>query len=526
MSSVSQAHETAPAFTGVRIHDILGRHVRERPNKEAAVDGDFRLTYAQVADRVDALAKALIQAGVKQGDRVATLTPPALEFWLTYLAATSIGAIWVGLNPRYQKPEYAYLIKDAAPRLVFVRGVYEGRDYGADLKAVGPDVERFVDLGVLDAFITEGAVVSDQTLADRKAAVDPEATAVIVYTSGTTGQPKGAMLSHRAIVAAALINVSWMGDGLESTICAAPINHVGALNNVCMNVFAYGGRIIFHHRVDLAEISVLSGREAPTYLVASPTAFVMFASNTDAGLDVLGRYRLLVFGGGATPEPYLQPVFETGIRMANVYGQTETVGIVTATGPEASPRIMAETFGRPLPHCALRVSRPDDTEADAGETGEIQVKGPLVMSGYFGRPEATREAFTADGWLKTGDLGVKRDDGNFTFVGRLKEMYKSGGYNIYPAEIEQAMADHPAVAMSAVLPVPHVMFQEVGHAFVALKPGHAVDSEGLRAFLRERLANYKIPKTFSFEAALPLLPSSKIDKQALKRRLAEQEVAA
>jgi acyl-CoA synthetase (AMP-forming)/AMP-acid ligase II len=172
------------------------------------------------------------------------------------------------------------------------------------------------------------------------------------------------------------------------------------------------------------------------------------------------------------------------------------------------------------------VSRPDDTEADAGETGEIQVKGPLVMSGYFGRPEATREAFTADGWLKTGDLGVKRDDGNFTFVGRLKEMYKSGGYNIYPAEIEQALADHPAVAMSAVLPVPHAMFQEVGHAFVALKPGHAADSEGLRVFLRERLANYKIPKTFSFEAALPLLPTSKIDKQALKRRLAEQEVTA
>ena len=522
MSSGSESEQAGTAYQGVRINDLLVGHHHDRPDVEAAVDGDRRLTYAALAEQVDGIAKALIAAGVRPGQRVATLTPPALEFWLTFLAVTSIGAIWMGLNPRYQKPEYAYLIDDADPALVFVREVYEGRDYGADLRSVGRGVGRFVDLDALDAFMTEGQGISDATLAERRAAVDPEDTAVIVYTSGTTGRPKGALLSHRAIVAAALINAEWMGDGLESTICAAPINHVGALNNVCMNVFAYGGRIIFHHRVDLAEIGALSDREQPTYLVASPTTFAMFAQNPDAGLSVLARYRLIVFGGGTTAETLLKPVFDTGIRMANVYGQTETVGIVTATRPGDPPAIMAETFGRPLRHCELRIARSDGAEADIGEPGEIQVKGPLVMSGYFGRPEATREAFTADGWLRTGDLGVSRADGNFSFVGRLKEMYKSGGYNIYPAEIEQALSEHPAVVMSAVLPVPHPMFQEVGHAFVAVHAGQVLDVEDLRRFLRERLANYKVPKTFSLERALPLLPSSKIDKQALKRRL-EQE---
>lgn len=515
-------------YRGKRIHDLVTRNASENGSREAAIDGQTRLTHAQVASRVDRIARALLAAGIGRGDRVATMTPPALDFWLTYLAATSIGAIWMGLNPRYQKPEYGYLLDDARPSLVFVRAEYEGRDYAADLAEVGPNVGRFVRLDALDAFIAEGEAVSDEALDDRRAAVDAEDVAVIVYTSGTTGRPKGAMLSHRAIVAAATINVGWMGDGLECTICAAPINHVGALNNVCMNVFAAGGRIVFHHRVDLTEIGALAAHEQPTYLVASPTTFVMFGQDRSNGgaAAAIGRYRLLVFGGGTTPEPLLRPVAETGIRMANVYGQTETVGIVTATAFGDPTSVMAETFGKPLPECQLRIARADGSEAETGESGEIQVAGPLVMSGYFGREEATREALTDDGWLRTGDLGVRRPDGNFSFVGRLKEMYKSGGYNIYPAEIENALAEYPGVATSAVVPVPHELFQEVGHAFVVPVAGAILDPDEIRTFLRARLANYKVPKTFSLEEALPLLPSSKVDRQALKRRVAQEGIPA
>lgn len=512
-----------------RIHDLLDSHAQFIGDHEAAVDGDIRLTYAALANRVDAIAKALMAHGVEPGDRVATLAPPSLDFWLTLLATTSIGAVWMGLNPRYQGPEYAYLLEDAAPRLVFSRDRYDERDYLDELQQLGPKVATFVALGTasgraisLEHFIASGQRVGNAALAARRAAVDPEDVAVIVYTSGTTGKPKGAMLSHRAIMAAALVNLSWMQDGLQSTVCAAPTNHVGAINNVCMNVFAYGGKIVFHHRVDLEAIAELTGHEQLTYLVGSPTAFAMFAAMPDQGLKRLGNYKLIVFGGGSTAEALLKPVADLGIPMSTVYGQTETCGIVTASDFGASTNVMAETIGRPLPFADMRIARADGSSADIGESGEIQIKGPYCMTGYFNRPEATAEAFTHDGYLRTGDIGIERADGNFSFVGRLKEMYKSGGYNIYPVEIELALAEHPGVHLAAVLPVPHAVFQEVGHAFIATSDP-ALDEDALKEFLRPRLANYKLPKSFSFVAELPLLPNSKVDKQALKARLAERE---
>ena len=233
-------------------------------------------------------------------------------------------------------------------------------------------------------------------------------------------------------------------------------------------------------------------------MVGSPTSFAMFSSQPDKGMDRLGQYKLIVFGGGATAEALLKPVFETGVAMFNVYGQTETCGIVTATDAGASTQIMAETFGRPLPGAMLRIADAEGNALPVGEAGEIQVHGPYCMSGYFGRPEATAETFTSDGYLRTGDLGVEHPDGNFSFVGRLKEMYKSGGYNIYPVEIELALAEHPSVGMAAVLSVPHPVFQEVGHAFIATDDP-SLDAENLREFLKPMLANYKIPKSFSFE---------------------------
>jgi acyl-CoA synthetase (AMP-forming)/AMP-acid ligase II len=514
-----------------RIHDLLASHAAAIPDATGAVDGEVRLSYGELAARVDAIARALIAAGIGPGDRVATMVPPSLEFWLTYLASVSVGAVWMGLNPRYQLPEYAYLLSDATPRLVFTVSEYEGRPYGAELQEVGAAVERFVSFGAptgraesFEAFLGAGESVTQADLAARRLAVDPEDIAVIVYTSGTTGKPKGAMLSHRAIMAAALTNLCWMDDGLESTISVAPINHVGALNNVCMNVFAYGGKIVFHHRVDLAAIAAITEREKLTYLVASPTSFAMLAAQGDAGEARLGHYRLIVFGGGATAEVLLAPVHATGVRMYNVYGQTETCGIVTATDDGASPKIMAETFGRALPGATIRIADAAGTALPPGTPGEIQVAGPYCMSGYFNRPEATAEAFTKDGYLRTGDIGVEQADGNISFVGRLKEMFKSGGYNIYPVEIELALADHPSVKLAAVLPVDHPVFQEVGHAFVETDDP-ALDAETLKDFLKARLANYKIPKSFSFEPELPKLPNSKIDKQALKRRLEEKAAA-
>jgi len=519
-----------------RIHDIIEFRVRHTPDAEAAVDGELRLTYSQLAERVDGIARALLAAGVGRGDHVATLAPPCVEFWLSCLATVSIGAVWQGVNPRHKKPEFAYQLDDSKPKVVFARSPFDGRDYSTEVQEVADHVATIVAIGEptgravdLDTFVEGGRSIDAGALRASRDAVDPEDIAVIVYTSGTTGRPKGAMLSHRAIVQLALDNAEWMGEGLECSLMAAPIDHIGGLNHICVNVTTYGGRLVFYPRVDMVALGELAAVEQPTLMVASPTSLMMMLSaspdleawKTVAEEDVVGDsgIRLTVTGGAATPQNILEVWEKACPNTVSVYGQTETTGIITRTDPGASMADVAETIGRPVGRCIIRIAREDGTECDIGETGEIQVAGPYVMSGYLNRPEATAEAFTPDGYLRTGDRGLKREDDNLVFVGRLNEMYKSGGYNIYPPEIEQALCEHPNVLVAAVLPVPHELYQEVGHAFVTPVPGETVTADELDAFLRERLANYKIPKAFTIEAEMPTLPNTKIDKRELKRRL-------
>lgn len=514
------------------IHDLLARLARTRGTAPAAMDGDNHMDYASLAAEVDRFAKALLATGIRPRDRVATMVPPSLDFWLTCHAAVSIGAIWHGLNPVYRERDFTYILGDAKPTLVFTRSPWDGRDYCAELQAAGPAVPHFVALGepngravAQEAFLARGASVSDADLAAARAAVRPEDIAVIVYTSGTTGQPKGAMLSHRAIVQSALDNAAWMKpERLACSVNAAVINHVGGLNNLCMNVLAGGGRIVFHHRADPHKLGELRRRERPTYLVTSPTGFMMSMAGQNFDAAKLDHFQLIVCGGATTPEAILRAWEPCGARITSVYGQTETTGIVTRTDEDAPIADVAETIGKPLPQCEFRVARADGSEAGVDEHGELQMRGAYAMSGYFGREEATREAFTADGYLRTGDIGYRRADGNLVFVGRIKEMFKSGGYNVYPMEIEQAIAEHPAVLLAAVLPVPHPMYQEVGHAFVMPHPGESVSADELRTFLKQRIANYKVPKDFDVEQALPLLPNGKIDKQALVARLAARSI--
>jgi len=508
------------------IYDFVAHHAQSRPAAEAVVDGQKRLSFAALRAQVDDIAAALLAHGIGHGDRVATLAPPSLDFWLTYLATVSIGAIWHGLNPVYREREFAYLLDDAKPALVFVRSPYDGRQYAAELRAVPSSVRTFVTLGEPDGravslaqFSAAGESVTRAHLDAARARVDVRDTAVIVYTSGTTGQPKGAMLSHNTIVQSALANAGWMGNRLESTVCAAPTNHVGALNNVCMNLFAQGGRIIFYPRVDIAALGNIRRAERPSYLVTSPTGFMMTMNAPGFDPKKLDHTQLIVCGGATTSLNILEAWQPIGCPIVSVYGQTETCGIITHTDIDAPLVDVALTIGRPLPGCDFRVARPDGSVCATGESGELQFRGPYVMSGYYNRPEATRDAFTADGYLHTGDLGHCRDDGNIVFVGRLKEMFKSGGYNVYPLEIEQAITEHPDVLIAAVLPMPDPMYQEVGHAFVMPMPGRTIAPEQLKRFLKERIANYKVPKGFTVEPALPLLPNGKIDKQTLKQRL-------
>ncbi len=515
------------------IYDLLLENVSKSPGALCAVHGERRMTFEEVKDEVDLIAKALLAHDVIRGDRVATLSPPGMEFWLTYLAATSIGAIWHGINPVYRDREFAYLLNDATPKVVFCVSPFDDRHYDSELQVTENAVGLFVTYGdprgsaiSASEFLARADNVSDSALAEARGQVDPSDTAVIVYTSGTTGQPKGAMLSHGTITSSAKANASWMGgDRLRCTVCAAPTNHVGALNNVCMNVFAAGGYIIFHHKVDVEALGQIREAEHPTYLVTSPTGFMMTMNVPGFDPERLDHTRLIVCGGATTPLSILQIWSGVGCPISSVYGQTETCGIITYTELDAPLDDVAETIGKALPGCEMRVAREDGTPCKTGETGEIQFRGPYVMSGYFNRPEATAEAFTKDGYLRTGDVGYVREDGNLVFVGRIKEMFKSGGYNVYPLEIEQSIAEHEDVLLAAVLPVPNELYQEVGHAFVMPPPGREVTEGELREFLKARIANYKVPKTFTIADELPLLPNGKVDKVTLADQLKEMKSA-
>ena len=506
-----------------RIDDVLAGRVAGAPGAAAVLEGEQPVSNRELRERVDAVSRYLLAAGVRPGDRVATLAPPGIDFWVTFLAATSVGAIWLGMNPAYRRQEYEYILQDAGPRVIFASEAFDGRNYFDEIRAIAPADIVLTALGATSMPASEerlaaGLSIGDDQLTAAREAVVSEDPAVIVYTSGTTGKPKGAVLSHRAIVQTALSNLAWMpAAGLASAVCVAPINHVGGLNNICFTVFAAGGRIIFHPRVDLVRLAQINQRERPTYLVGSPTAWaMMIAAGVDFG--AVDFYKLIVFGGAASTVTQLREVRKTGAQMSSVYGQTETTGMITFNRADDTLEVMSETIGQPIRGNAIRIADPDGRPLPHGETGEIQVRGVSVMSFYWNKPQATEEAFTHDGWLKTGDLGIQRPDGNIVFAGRLKEMFKSGGYNVYPVEVELAICEHADVAQAVVVAVEHPTFQEVGHAFLLPKPGRSIDPAQLREFLRERIASYKIPKSWEVLEALPFLPNGKVDRRALATR--------
>ena len=460
--------------------DLLRRAVDTEAQAPAASQEGGRLSYAQLAAEVDRYARALLARGLRRGDRLAMLAAPSVDFWIVFHAAASIGVTWLGVNPRYQARDFEHMLADSEPALLVVMSPFDGRDYCEELAAIAPGARMIChgepSAGAVsrEVFLAAGDAIDDATLAAARAAVDPE-------------------------------------------VCAAPVNHVGAINNLCMPILAAGGHIIFHPRVDVAAIGEISRREQPTYLVSSPTGFAMMLQQPVGMAERLKTTRLIVFGGAVTPEAVLEQFARPGLRLSNVYGQSETCGIITRTGEDATLKVMSETIGEVLPGAELRVADPaTNLPCPPDQLGEIQVRGPYLMSGYFRNPEASAAAFTPDGFLRTGDLGVLREDGNVVFGGRLKEMFKSGGYNGYPVEVEQAICEPPAAAIAAVVAAPHPTYQEVGHAFVELAPGASVSADELRAFLRSRIANYKVPKSFTLAPELPRLPNGKVDKLALK----------
>lgn len=510
-----------------RLPDYVDLFAGKTPEELAIVCGSRRVDYGHLKIKVYRFAAALLDAGTRKGDRVAMLSPPCLEFWIVFLATAKIGALWVGLNPRYSERECSYVLTDAAPRLLITIarvGDWSSATLIAELMRSRPGLEVVAFGGSLDGarqfdeFVETGAA-NGRGLLERAArnvrTTDP---CLIVYTSGSTGNPKGAVLSHYGLSFGATMQTCHFDVGRPSLVVAFPINHVAAVADTCATTLVKGGKIVFLPAFDPVETIRLTALERCTMIGGVPTMYQMQMSYPEFDDADLSSLELILWGGAAMPETLIRRLKKLGARLITAYGMTETATHVTYTDPDADLETLATTVGRPDRHCRIRIATENGRDSSESNSGEIQVRADFLLCEYWQRPDATRSAFTDDGWFRTGDIGYFRADGNLRLVGRLSDMFKSGGYNVYPREIETVLEAHPLVAMAAVVPVPDTLYQEVGCAWIKRKRDASVDAAILDAWCRDRLANYKRPKSYRIVDELPLLPVGKVDKQALKTR--------
>lgn len=518
----------------VRLCDYVSHYARRSPRNTAVVCGTRRYSYAELETEIRRCAAALLARNVGKGDRVAMLSTPRAEHLVVTLATLRVGAIWVGLNPRYTLAELAYVLSDCEPMLLVALAAAEDRDYVRDVAALKNRVDCIRELLFIDEYATgrAGPEIKNGTAyrdaLDAASAEDPAIDAVtpagaddaalIVYTSGTTGRPKGAVLSNYGLCFGAALQTEHFGVSDPRIVCNLPINHVGCVADICATTLVKGGTLIFQERFEPQAMVAAMECERATIWGGVPTMFQIILDQVDLSAHDLSSLQLVLWGGAAMPRAVLQRLAELPVRLMTAYGMTETACHVTFTPPDASLDDLAESIGRPDPRIPCRIIGAQGLVTNPGETGELEIGGRQNFIGYFRRPEQTRAAYTSDGWLKTGDVAAWRHDGSLRLVGRSREMFKSGGYNVYPREIELALETHPQVELAAVVAAPDPVFQEVGHAYVVSPIGQLDDSE-LRAFLQSRLANYKIPKRIFVRETLPLLPIGKIDKQRLKQEL-------
>ncbi|MFF9853115.1 acyl-CoA synthetase [Streptomyces litmocidini] len=491
------------------------RRARKTPDRVAVVHESRTWTYRELHERVRRLAHALRALGVARGDRIAYLGPNHPAFLETLFAAGTLGAVFVPLNTRLAAPELAYNLTDSGSA-VLVHGPEQAETARAAaaeagvrhrIASAGPDEDGA--FGYEELLAGAGAGPLDETVA-------PEDPCMIMYTSGTTGRPKGAVLSHANITwnsVNVLVDIDLAGD--EVTLVAAPLFHTAGLNMTCLPTLLKGGRVVLLGAFDAERVLELIERLGVTYMFGVPTMYDAMAARPRWETTDLSSLRSLNCGGAPVPARTIAAYLARGLAFSQGYGMTEaSPGVLFLDREQTSAK--AGSAGVPHFFTDTRVVLPDGSEARPGERGEVLVHGPNVMSGYWRRPEDT-EAALADGrWLRTGDVARTDAEGYAYIVDRVKDMFVSGGENVYPAEVEDALLSHAAVAECAVIGVPDPIWGEVGRAVVVLEPGARADEGDILGHLHGRLAKYKIPTSLVVTEALPRTASGKVIKPAVR----------
>jgi fatty-acyl-CoA synthase len=481
------------------------RRAKMSPRRVALVSDGREWTFAEVAERADRAAHALDALGVKHGDRVAYLGPNHHTFLEVLFGAGQLGATFVPLNTRLATPELEYIIRDSGAEVL----VYAPRQAQVDERLTGL-VRHAVPLGPqYEMRLSEGREQRDEP-------VGPDETAIIMYTSGTTGRPKGVRLTHA--------NLAWNGFNMlidvdlsldEVTLVSAPMFHVAALNQTVLPTFLKGGRSVLVPAFDPAASLELIAAHRVTFMFGVPAMFQAIANAPGWADADLSSVRSMICGGAPVPESLIETYQRRGLVFMQGYGMTETApGALFLRADDSTTRI--GSAGTPVFFADVRVLDASGAEVAPGEFGEIVVQGPNVMAGYWQRPEDTAAVLSPDGWFRSGDLAVVDDDGYVYVRDRVKDMFISGGENVYPAEVEEVLYRHPAVAECAVIGVPDDKWGEVGCAYVVPRPDVAAEPADLLAFLDGQIARYKIPKSVVLTDVLPRTGSGKVLKSQLK----------
>lgn len=484
------------------------RRARMSPDRTAVIHDGREWTYRHVHERSTRLAHALAGLGLRHRDRVAYLGPNHPAFLETLFATGSLGAVFVPLNTRLAAPELAYILRDCGATVLV-----HAPSHAVPVVAL----RRLVELPHVVAFEDYAGMVSGEDgVEPLDEPVADDEVAMILYTSGTTGHPKGAALSHANIVCnslSLLIDVDVAGD--EVTLVNAPMFHVAALNQTVLPTFLKGGTLLLESAFDPERALELIERYRVTYLFGVPAMFQAIAAAPRWAEADLSSVRTMICGGAPVPEALIATYQRRGLTFLQGYGLTESSpSALFLRAHDSADKV--GSAGTPCFFTDVKVVRADGTEVAPGEPGEILLQGPNVFAGYWNRPEENAAVLSEDGWLRSGDVAVVDEDGYLYIRDRIKDMIISGGENIYPAEVEDVLYGHPAVAECAVIGVSDQRWGEVGRAIIVLRDGISAEPAELLEFLAGKIAKYKIPKSVVFATTLPRTASGKIVKNQLR----------
>jgi len=513
---------------------MLAARVAEQADATAVIDGETRLTWAELAEAAADVGAALVAAGVEPGDRVAIWAPNSARWIESVLGLFAAGAVLVPVNTRFKGEEAAQLLDRSGARILLTTTDIVGADPVAMLGSAATSAATLGTIVVLSGPTADGTVAWHDFRADataaarvdverRAAAIGPDDWSDILFTSGTTGVPKGVVMTHGRTLRVASDWVAMTGLGPDDRyLMINPYFHMFGLKAGILACVASGATMVPQAVFDVDAALARVAAEAITVLPGAPTVYQSILDHPDRDDYDLSSLRIAVTGAADIPVELIRRVREElpFSMIVTGYGLSEA-GTATATLPTDDPETVATTVGPPRPGFEVRILD-GDADVPPGEAGEVVLRGPSVMAGYLDDPAATSAALSHDGWLRTGDLGVLDERGYLRIVGRLKDMFIVGGFNAYPAEIENALLRHPDVQQAAVIGIPEERLGEVGMAFVVTASGDPARADEIMAWCRDEMANYKVPRAVEIVDQLPVNATGKVVKDELRARVARR----